>query len=419
MRVFINDKAVDVPRGARVRDAVAQADDGLARLLDNAAYVTDAAGRPVDAGDAIGEAGAVFRVVVSAKREGKPRLTKDTLRRWPKAELHVHLDGALRPATMLELARQQGIGLPADTPEALAKAMLVRDAKNLEEYLEKYQITLSVLQTAAALERVAYEFVIDKAAENVRYVEVRYSPLLHRPALTLAEAIEAPLAGIRRAMTETGTKVGLIVCAMRTRPPAESLELARVAAEYRSAGVTAFDLAGAERGHPASAHRTAFEYAAGHDMACTCHAGEGDGPHSIHQALHDVGAQRIGHGTRLAEDPALLEEVVARKIPLEMCLTSNVHTHVVPSVAEHPFKRYFQQGVVVTLNTDGPLTDGISLTDEYFLAHAVLGLSPDELQRVVLNACESAFLPEYEKVALVSRVQSELDELGGRGGGAP
>jgi adenosine deaminase len=409
MRVFINDKAVDVPRGARVRDAVAQADDGLAQLLGSAAYVTDAAGRPVDEGDAVGEAGAVFRVVVSAKREGKPRLNKDALRRWPKAELHVHLDGALRPATMLELARQQGVRLPADTPEALAKAMLVREAKNLEEYLEKYSITLSVLQSAAALERVAYEFVVDKAAENVRYVEVRYSPLLHRPALTLAQAIEAPLAGIRRASAETGTKVGLIVCGMRTKSPSESLELARAAAEYQSAGVTAFDLAGAERGFPARDHRAAFEYAAAHGMACTCHAGEGDGPQSIQQALHECGAQRIGHGTRLGEDPALLEEVIARKIPLEMCLTSNVHTHVVSAVAEHPFKRYLQQGVVVTLNTDGPLTDGITLTDEYFQAHAVLGLSPDDLARVVLNTCESAFLPEFEKVALVSRVQSELE----------
>lgn len=409
MRVFINDKAVDVPRGARVRDAVAEADGGLASLLGSAAYVTDAAGRRVDEGDPVGEAGAVFRVVVSAKREGKLRLTKEALRRWPKAELHVHLDGALRPATMLELARHQGVRLPADTPEALAKAMLVRHAKSLEEYLEKYSITLSVLQSAAALERVAYEFVVDKAAENVRYVEVRYSPLLHRPALTLAQAIEAPLAGIRRASAETGTKVGLIVCAMRTKPPGESLELARVAAEYQSAGVTAFDLAGAERGFPARDHRAAFEYAAAHGMACTCHAGEGDGPESIHQALHEVGAQRIGHGTRLGEDPALLEEVIARKIPLEMCLTSNVHTHVVPSVAEHPFKRYLQQGVVVTLNTDGPLTDGITLTDEYFQAHAVLGLSADDLARVVLNTCESAFLPEFEKVALVSRVQSELE----------
>ncbi|HXM37512.1 MAG TPA: adenosine deaminase [Gemmatimonadales bacterium] len=416
MRVFVNDKPVEVPRGARVRDAVAQADEGLARLLEGpegggGAYVTDATGRPVDAGDPIGEAGAVFRVVVSARREGKPRLSKDVLRRWPKAELHVHLDGALRPATMLELARAQGIRLPAETPEALAKAMLVRDAKSLEEYLQKYEITLSVLQTPQALERVAYEFVVDVAAENVRYVEVRYSPLLHRPALTLAQAIEAPLAGIRRAAVETGTKVGLIVCGIRTLPPADSLDLARAAAEYRSAGVVAFDLAGAERGHPAREHRAAFEYAAAHGMACTCHAGEGDGPHSIHQALHELGAQRIGHGTRLAEDPALLEEVVARKVPLEMCLSSNVHTHTVASVAEHPFKRYLQQGVVVTLNTDGRLTDGITLTDEYYLAHVALGLTTDELTRVVLNACESAFLPDYEKVALVSRVQSELEAL--------
>jgi adenosine deaminase len=411
MRVFVNDKAVDVPRGARVRDAVAAADGGLARLLESAgAYATDSAGRAVDAGDPVGEAGAVFRVVVSA-RGGGPRLTKDALRRWPKAELHVHLDGALRPATMLELARAQNIKLPADTPEALAKAMLVRDAQNLEEYLQKYVITLSVLQTRAALERVAYEFVVDVAAENVRYVEVRYSPLLHRPALTLAEAIEAPLAGIRRAEAETGTKVGLIVCGIRTRPPAESLELARAAADYRSAGVIAFDLAGAERGHPAREHRAAFEYAAAHGMACTCHAGEGDGPESIHQALHECGASRIGHGTRLGEDPALLEEVVARRIPLEMCLSSNVHTHTVPQVAQHPFKRYLQQGVVVTLNTDGRLTDGVTLTDEYFLAHAALGLSPDDLARVVLNACESAFLPDFEKVALVSRVQSELEAL--------
>ncbi len=411
MRVFINDKAVDVAREARVRDAVVAADAGLARLLESGGvYVTDSAGRPIDAGDPVGEAGAVFRVVVSA-RGGGPRLTKDALRRWPKAELHVHLDGALRPATMLELARAQNIRLPADTPEALAKAMLVRDARSLEEYLQKYDITLSVLQTKAALERVAYEFVVDVAAENVRYVEVRYSPLLHRPALTLAEAIEAPLAGIRRAEAETGTKVGLIVCGIRTRAAAESLELARAAADYRSAGIVAFDLAGAERGHPAREHKAAFEYAAAHGMACTCHAGEGDGPGSIHQALHECGATRIGHGTRLGEDPALLEEVVSRKIPLEMCLSSNVHTHTVTQVAEHPFKRYLQQGVVVTLNTDGRLTDGVTLTDEYYLAHAALGLSPDDLSRVVLNACESAFLPDFEKVALVSRVQSELEAL--------
>jgi len=411
LRVFVNEQPVTVARGATVRDAVAALDGDLAGLLaSGAAYATDGVGRPVDAADPIGEGGAILRVVVTA-RQGPPRLSKELLRRWPKAELHVHLDGSLRPQTMLELARAQGVRLPADTPDGLAQALSVKHAKSLEEYLTKYEITLSVMQTRAALERIAYEFVLDAAADGVRYVEVRYSPLLHRPALTLAQAIEAPLAGIKRAETETGTKVGLIVCAIRTRPPGESLELAHAAAEYRGAGVVAFDLAGAERGHPAREHAAAFAYAAAHGLACTCHAGEGDGPHSIQEALHACGARRIGHGTRLGEEPALLDEVVARGIPLEMCLTSNLHTHTVATIAQHPLKRYLDRGVVVTLNTDGRLVDGISLTDEYFLAHGALGLTRQELARVTLNACQSAFLPEYEKVALVSRVQSELEAL--------
>ena len=213
IQVFVNEQPVSVARGASVRDAVEGFDHGLAELLGSgAAYVTDGVGRPVDAADPVGEGGAIFRVVVTARQGGGPlRLGKDALRRWPKAELHVHLDGALRPTTMLELARAQGIRLPADTPEGLAQALYVKHARNLEEYLTKYEITLSVMQTAAALERIAYEFVVDAAADGLRYVEVRYSPLLHRPALTLAQAIEAPLRGVKRAEVETGTKVGLIV----------------------------------------------------------------------------------------------------------------------------------------------------------------------------------------------------------------
>src|SRR5207248_1701851 len=187
IRVFVNERPVSVASGARVRDAVEQLDRDLAELVGRgAAYVTDGVGRPVDAGDPVGEGGAIFRVVVRA-RQGPPRLSKELLRRWPKAELHVHLDGCLRPETMLELGRVQRIRLPADTPEGLAQALSVKHAKSLEEYLTKYEITLSVMQTAAALERVAYEFVLDAAADGVRYVEVRYSPLLHRPALTRAK----------------------------------------------------------------------------------------------------------------------------------------------------------------------------------------------------------------------------------------
>jgi len=214
LRVFVNERPVDVARGATVRDVVRRFDAALADLLDGgAAYVTDAVGRPLDAGDPVREAGAVFRVVVTARRT-EPRLTKDALRRWPKAELHVHLDGCLRPATMLELARAQGVRLPADTPETLVQALSTKNARNLEEYLQNYAYTLAVMQTPEALERIAYEFVVDLAAEHVRYVEVRYSPLLHRPALSLAQAIEAPLRGVKRAEAETGTRAGLIVCGL-------------------------------------------------------------------------------------------------------------------------------------------------------------------------------------------------------------
>ena len=411
LRIFVNERPVDVAPGATVGQAVEALDQDLGGLLSHGkAYVTDGVGRMIDAADLVGEAGAVFRVVVAAGR-GAPVLSKENLRRWPKAELHVHLDGSLRPATMLELAREQHVPLPADTPDALARAMAGMRAKSLAEYLAKYDLTLAVMQTAAALERIAYELVVDSAAEQVRYLEVRYSPLLHQPALSLSDAIEAPLRGCARAAVETGTKVGLIVCAIRSLPPSRSVELAHVAGEYRSAGLVGFDLAGPERGYPAEEHRAAFAAAREEGLACTCHAGEADGPNSIRQALDACGAQRIAHGTRLEEDPGLLARVIEQRIPLEMCLTSNLHTGTVASLGAHPLRRYLEQGVVVTLSTDARLVNGVSLTDEYHLAHTVLGLGRDELVRLVLNACESAFLPEFERVALVARMESELENI--------
>jgi adenosine deaminase len=337
-------------------------------------------------------------------------VTKDLIHRLPKVELHVHLDGSLRPQTMLELAREQHVRLPADDAAGLARALYVRHAKSLEEYLERYTITLSVMQTPQALERIAHEFVVDSAAENVRYVEVRYCPALHTPALTLTQAVEAPLAGLKRGEQESGTMARLIVCGLRTLSPSVSLDLARLAVDYAGDGVVAFDLAGAERGHPAGDHVSAFTHARAHGLFCTCHAGEGDGPESIRQALDLCGAQRIGHGTRLWEDPALEELVRERQIPLEACITSNVHTGTVREVAAHPVKRYLDRGCLLTLNTDSRLMDGITLSDEYWLAHRALGLDRTELDRLVLNAARSAFLPEPEKRRLVERVTQELKE---------
>ena len=323
----------------------------------------------------------------------------------------MHLDGSLRPETMLELAREQNVRLPAADPGRLREAMLVQNARSLEEYLKRYRITVGVMQTAKALERVAYEFVIDVAAENVRYVEVRYCPALHTPALTLAQAVEAPLAGVRRAGRETGTRVGLIICGLRTLPPSRSEDLARLAVDYRTEGVVAFDLAGAERGYPARDHARAFAFAAKHGLACTCHAGEANGPDSIRQAIHECGAQRIGHGTRLGQDRALEDYVVEHRIPLEMCLSSNLHTRAVPDLASHPARTYFDRGCVVTLNTDGRLMDGVTLTDEYWLGHTWLGFSRAEIDRLILNSYESAFLPEAEKALLIGRVKAELEGI--------
>lgn len=338
-------------------------------------------------------------------------LTRDIVRRLPKAELHVHLDGCLRPATMLELAQEAGVALPGGTPEELAANMLVRHARSLEEYLERYEYTLAVMQRREALERIAYEFVCDVAAENVRYVEVRYCPALHTPSMSLVDAVEGPIAGLRRAEAETGCKARLIICGLRTLSPAVSVAMARAAVDYRDDGVVAFDLAGAEHGYPAADHAAAFEYARGHGLACTCHAGEGEGPESVHEALHVCGAHRIGHGTRILEDPALEEYVVAHRVPLEICLTSNLHTSTVSSVADHPARRYFDRGCVVTLNTDGRLMDGVTLTDEYWLAHVALDFTRGELEQMILNAFESAFLPQAEKQEMISAVRREFGEV--------
>jgi adenosine deaminase len=338
-------------------------------------------------------------------------VTRELIHRLPKAELHVHLDGCIRPETMLELAREQDVRLPADNPETLADAVFVRHADSLEEYLERYKITVSVMQSAMALERIAYEFVLDAAADNVRYVEVRYCPALHTPALTLEQAVEAPLAGFRRGEAETGTVVRVIICGLRTLSPSVSGDLAALAVAFRDAGVVAFDLAGSERGHPAAAHAAAFAHARAHGLACTCHAGEAAGAESIRQALHVCGAQRLGHGTRLFEDPALEDEVLERGVPLEVCLTSNLHTRTVTDVSRHPVRRYLDRGGVVTLNTDSRLMDRTTLTDEYWLAHRALGFTREELERVILGSFESAFVDGELKERLIAEARRELREV--------
>ncbi|HEY1953429.1 MAG TPA: adenosine deaminase [Gemmatimonadaceae bacterium] len=334
------------------------------------------------------------------------------LRQLPKAELHCHLDGSVRASTLLDLAREQRVQLPRQTPEELAEFMRVDDAQSLEDYLRRFDFTISVMQSEEALERVAYELAEDAAEDGVRYIEIRNAPLLNVVrGLTLVQAIEAPLRGMRKAENDFGIIARFIVCGLRQFPAESSLEMAKLAVEFKNEGVVAFDLAGGEKGNPASRHAEAFRYARENNLAVTVHAGEGDGPESIAEAVHICGANRIGHGTRLIEDADLTQYVNDRRIALEVCLTSNVQTRVAESYATHPFREYFDRGLNVTLNTDNRLMSATTLTDEYVYAAEHMGFSLEELAGVALNGFESAFLPWDERLALIEEASDTIEEM--------
>src|SRR5256885_1286224 len=258
-------------------------------------------------------------------------VTDELLHALPKTDLHCHLDGSLRLQTMLELADQQQIRLPADTVDGLARAMKIGERHgSLEEYLKGFDITLSVLQTEEALYRAAYELGIDAAAENCRLIEVRYAPVLHlQKGLKPTVVVEAVLEGLRAATRETGILAGVLVCGIRNMSPDTSLRLAELSVAYKNRGVLGFDLAGAEHGNPAKDHQEAFQLILNNNINCTVHAGEAYGPPSIAQALHYCGAHRIGHGVRLREDGDLLNYVNDHRIPIECCPSSNVQTGAV------------------------------------------------------------------------------------------
>ncbi len=338
--------------------------------------------------------------------------TRDTIQALPRAELHVHLDGSLRAETMLELAREGGVSLPAEDPDQLALAMRASHATDLVDYLRRFEWTLSVMQSAPALHRITRELVEDHAAEGVRYVEVRYCPALNTQGdLSLVEAVEAPLQGLSAGMAATGIQGRIILCGLRNTDPSLSLRIAQVAVDFKDEGVVGFDLAGPEAGYPAHHHLEAIELARENGLGVTLHAGEAWGPESIRDAVERCGAQRIGHGTRLHEDRELEEIFRTAGIPLEVCLTSNVQTRAVPSLAQHPAGRYVALGIPITLCTDNRLISGTTSVDEYWQAHQHLGLGWDELVRMAREGFRAAFLPESEKSSLLSAFEAEVRVL--------
>jgi adenosine deaminase len=339
-------------------------------------------------------------------------VTEELLRALPKADLHCHLDGSLRLKTILELAAQQRIKLPADDEQGLAKAIhLGQICKSLEDYLVAFDVTCSVLQTEESLYRTAYELALDCAAENVRYLEVRYCPALHQQkGLKMTAIVEAVLEGLRAAKHKVGIKSGVIICGLRHINPQTSVRLAELAVAYKNKGVKGFDLAGAEYDFPAKDHKAAFQLILNNNVNCTCHAGEAYGPESIAQALHLVGVHRIGHGTRLREDGDLLNYVNDHRIPIEVCPSSNVQTGAVPDLASHPLRFYFDYGLRVTVNTDNRLITDTSVTKELWLMHKHLSFNLEDLVTMIVSGFKSAFLPYKEKADLLAAVNMEVEE---------
>jgi adenosine deaminase len=343
-------------------------------------------------------------------------LTPSLIRRAPKVLLHDHLDGGLRPQTIIELATERGLDVPTTDPDELSRWFTRgADRGSLELYLEGFAHTVAVMQSREELIRVAAECAEDLAADGVVYAEVRFAPELHiGHGLSLDDVVEAVLDGFRQGAAGRGITIGTLVTAMRTA--ARSPEIAALAVRWREHGVVGFDIAGAETGYPPTRHLDAFDHIRRENFHLTIHAGESFGLPSIWEALQFCGAERLGHGVRIVDDIAwsgdpesaklgrLAAFVRDRRIPLEVCPTSNVHTRAAATLAEHPIDLLKRLRFRVTLNTDNRLMSGVSLSSEMQAMADTFGWTLDDLQWVTINGMKSAFWPFDERLALINDV---------------
>lgn len=335
----------------------------------------------------------------------------DTIHAFPKVDLHCHLDGSIRPETIMELALENDISMPYDNLNDLIFYMHCKNCTSLKDYLKRFDITLSVMQKPQAIERIAYELYKDAAVENVKWLEIRYSPILHtKGGMKTMDNLEAVIRGVRRAEHDFGIQGGVIVCGMRSFNPLISIELAELAVAYKNRGVIGFDLAGPEENYPAKDHEEAFRLVLKNNINITIHAGEAYGSQSIHQAVHYCGAHRIGHGTHLPEDGGLMNYINDHRICLEICLTSNLQTKSVSSIEQHPFKFFRDYGLRLSLNTDNRLMSNTSVTNELYLAYTAFNLDIEDIKSIVIDGFKSAFIHHRERTELVKGVAKELEK---------
>ncbi len=343
--------------------------------------------------------------------------SRDEVRQAPKVLLHDHLDGGLRPETVLELAREVGHELPADDAAGLGRWFAESaDSGSLVRYLETFDHTVAVMQTGNALTRVARECVEDLVADGVVYAEVRYAPEQHvSNGLTLNEVVAAVQQGFDEGIEAAGGRIVVRQLLTAMRHQARSMEIAELAVAWRDRGVAGFDIAGAEAGYPPTRHLDAFEYLQRESSHFTIHAGEGFGLPSIWQAIQWCGADRLGHGVRIIDDITVEDDgsvtlgrlaayVRDQRIPLEMCPASNVQTGAASSIAEHPIGLLTDLRFRVTVNTDNRLMSQTSMTDEMTSLVEAFGYGWADLRWFTINAMKSAFLPFDERLEIIDAV---------------
>jgi len=343
--------------------------------------------------------------------------TEEIIRSVPKVLLHDHLDGGLRPQTIIDLAKEINYKkLPTDDAGELAE-WFHRGANkgNLVEYLQGFEHTIAVMQTREALSRIAYEMMEDMYKDGVCYVETRFAPVFHTEnGLYYEDVMNAVIEGLEKGKRDFGVGFGLIVCGMRNMK--NTLEMAELAVSFRDQGVVGFDLAGEEGGYPPKKHLEAFNYIKQKNFYITIHAGEAFGKESIWQAIQICGAHRIGHATRLIEDiifdkdgnivklGELAQYILDTRLPLEICLLSNVHTGAIDKIENHPFPKLYKEKFRVFLNTDDRLMSDTTLTKEYVTAHELFDLNLDDVEKLNINAMKSSFAPHNERLKYIYNV---------------
>lgn len=339
---------------------------------------------------------------------------KEIIRTVPKVLLHDHLDGGLRPATIIELAKEIGYKkLPTSDPEELAEWFYQgANQGSLPLFLQGFEHTCAVMQTKEALKRTAYETLADMKNDGVCYVEIRFAPVFHTSkGLHMDDVVSSVLEGLEEGQRDFKVGYGLILCGMRNMK--NTLEIAELAVNYRNQGVVGFDLAGEEGGYPPKKHIDAFQFIQRANFNITIHAGEAFGKESIWQAIQWCGAHRIGHATRLTEDISfnqngeviklgeLAQYILDKRIPLEICLLSNVHTGAIDKLENHPFIKLYKEKFRVFLNTDDRLMSDTTLTNEYITAIEHFGINLDDVEKLNINAMKSSFLPHKERLKYI------------------